>query len=436
MTDITADQVKEGDPHLYDGHWNVRSIYGLFILTMIYTINYVDRQALSLVLPKLKKDLALSDFSLGIVTGFAFVLFYSTLGIPVARLADRANRRNLLSVGLAFWSLMTVLGGLVSNVWQLGITRFLMGAGEATAIAPSTSMTTDMFTGHRKALALGILTSGTSVSALLFFPILGWISQHYGWRVTFMAAGAPGLLLALLLYFTVREPARRTAAGRSTAAQEPFGATMRFLAGARTYVMILIGATILGISLYATQIWNPTFLDRIYHLDQAQLGASVGLARGLAGLFGAVISGYVTGLLVRRDERWLLIVPGIACALMFPAELLFLFAPNLKLALVGLALSSFLSAMHFGPIYAACQSVARTTMRTTSVAIYLLCANLVGQIVGPMTVGYLNDHWSARFGPEAIRYSLALVASTSLIGGVILILATSSHAADRRRSES
>ena len=162
-----------------------------------------------------------SDTALGLVSGLAFVVFYSLLGLPIAWLADRWSRRNIIAIGFAFWSVMTALTGLVANIWQLATTRFLMGAGEACGLAPSNSMVADLFRRPSRPLALAILGAANSFAFIAFFPIVGWIGERHGWRQMFVAAGIPGILLALVFFLTVKEPARgasrisRTASIRS-----------------------------------------------------------------------------------------------------------------------------------------------------------------------------------------------------------------------------
>ena len=318
--------------------WTAKSVYGLAVLTLIYTLNYADRQILGLVLPLIKKDMHLSDVGLGLITGFVFVLFYSIMGVPIARLADRSNRRNILGIGLAFWSLTTALSGVAANIWQLAGARFLMGAGEATGVAPSTSIVADSFDRARRPLALGILTSGSSLSALLFFPVIGWVAQVYGWRACFVLSGAFGLGLAALLMLTVPEPPRAGVAAKAKVVQEPVAVTARFLAGSRAYILTVIGGAFIGVSLYASQVWHPSFLVRVHHLSLIQVGSSIGLVRGLAGLSGTVLGGLLTVRLSRRDDRWRLWLPGLACILALPAELVFLLSPSLPVALGGMLL--------------------------------------------------------------------------------------------------
>lgn len=420
----------------YSGGWSPRSVYVVIFLTLIYAFNYADRQILALVLPLLKKDMSLSDSELGLISGAAFVLFYSLLGIPIARLADRASRRNILALGFCFWSLMTMLTGLVGNAWQLAGTRFLMGAGEASGLAPSHSMVSDIFNKVRRPFALAIVAGGTSLSALIFFPLVGWVSQNHGWHAAFYLAGAAGLVLSVLFALTVKEPMRGGTTTAPAPAQERFWTTILFLFGSRAFILTLIGGSFMGISLYAGQIWHPTFLVRVHHMTLVQVGASIGTLRGILGLAGAVLGGFLADRLGRRDERWRLWVPGLACMMVLPGELVFLLVPNLTVALAGLGLTSFFAAMHFGPLYASVQGIAKPAMRATAAAVFLLFANLVGQITGPLMVGFLNDQWASAYGDLAIRYSLILGGACAFVGGIGIFAGAASLSRDTAKAES
>ena len=185
--------------------------------------NYLDRSILGLALPMIKAEMQASDTALGLVSGLAFVLFYAILGVPIAWAADRWNRRNIIAAGLAFWSLMTALTGFVANIWQLALARFLMGAGEACCMPPSNSIISDLFRKARRPLALAIFGTANSIAFIALFPIAGWIADHHGWRTMFVAAGAPGLVLALLFYLTVREPVRGASDERAGASRAGAG---------------------------------------------------------------------------------------------------------------------------------------------------------------------------------------------------------------------
>ena len=395
--------------------------YALAFLTLIYAFNYFDRQLLGLLLPKIKADLHLTDTALGLVSGAAFVLCYSVAGVPIARLADRISRRNIIGVGFLFWSFATAATGLVQSVSQLAILRFLTGAGEAAGIAPSNAMAADIAPPNRRPLALGILTSGNAVAGIILFPIAGFLVDHHGWRATYLLAGGAGMVLAVLFAMTVPEPART---GQHTEGRLSFLAALRRLRRSPTFVASTIGGALMGISLYSTQLWSPAFFERIHGLSMTQIGATVGPVRGITSLFGGIAGGWLTSRLAVRDPRYMLWVPATACILMLPAEILFLYAPSLYLSLVGYAASGLLSTLHLAPVYAALIAIVSSDMRATVVATFLLIANLVGQIVGPLLVGYLNDLLYASMGVGAIRIGLVAGALCAACGGFAFLIAS------------
>jgi len=380
-------------------------------------------------LPLIKSQLQLSDTVLGLVIGLTFVLFYSLLGVPIAWAADRWNRRDIIAVGFAFWSLMTMATGLVVNIWQLATARFLMGAGEACGIAPSNSMLADLFGKARRPLALAIFGTAYSIALVLFYPILGWIGQHHGWRAMFVFAGAPGLLLATIFYCTVSEPRRGASDAQSGAVgpadapspqrlePQPFLTTLRFLAGSRAYLLILLGVAFMGADIYAAGAWNPTFLRRVHQLTLTQIASSIGPTLGLLGAAGILLGGTLASRLGRRDGRWRLRVPAIACLLVGPAQLLFLLGDALPVWMTGFALTSLLTLMHQGPIYAAAMNVATPRMRAVATSLILMCASLLGQVMGPLLVGFLSDRINPALGDLSIRYAMLVTAGCAMVAG-------------------
>lgn len=410
---------------------SLRAVYALGFLTLVNTFNFLDRSILSLVLPLIKRDLQLSDTALGLLSGLVFVVFYSALGVPIARLADRTNRRNIIAIGFAFWSLMTMLTGFVASVWQLFALRFLMGAGEASGVAPSNSMAVDLVSEARRPLATSFISAGSPLSAILFLPIAGWIAHEYGWRATFVAAGVPGIILALVFFLTVKEPAR-TGVGSGTAkdpervAADTLWQTLRFLAGARTYVLIVLSGCFMGITIYANAVWSSTFLVRVHHFSMLEVGSTIGPIRGGFGLVGVFLGGYLTARLASKDARWQVWAPGLACLLAAPAEALFLLADTVPATLLGLALASLFHGAYSGPFYAACMSVVGPRMRALSAAVFLLFAGTMAQIIGPLAVGWLNDELSGSFGEAAIRYSM-LIAAVCAVGSSVLLWRSGAH---------
>jgi MFS family permease len=411
----------ESRPSPVGGDWSAHSIFTLGFLTLISTFNYLDRSILGLALPAIKKEMQVSDTMLGLVSGLAFVIFYSLLGVPIGWLADRFSRRNIIAAGFAFWSLMTIMTGFVANVWQLAVARFLMGAGEACGVAPSNSMLSDVFRQERRPLALSILGTANSIAFVAFFPLAGFIAQTYGWRAMFIAAGVPGVVLALLFLLSVKEPERgaveRGGAGRK-ATPESFSATARYLAGSPSYLLMLLGAMFMGSNIFAAGAWTPTFLARVHGMDLTEIASTIGPVRGVIGAVGILAGGVLTDRLGQRDARWRLRLPALACLLVGPAEVLFLLGHTTSLWMAGFALTSFFTLLHMGPIFAAALNVTKVRMRAVSISIMVLCASLLGQAVGPLLVGFLNDFLEPTFGAHSVRYSLLVTAGTAIAGGL------------------
>lgn len=405
--------------------WNPTATYTLAFLALIASFNFLDRALLGLVLPLIKKEMGLSDTILGLVSGLAFAIFYSAVSIPVAWLADRWNRRNIIAIGFAFWSVMTFLTGAVGNVWQLAATRFLMGAGEACGIAPSNAMIADLFNKSRRPMVMSLFGMANSFAFIALFPIAGWVSDHFGWRAAFFAAGAPGLVLAVIFYFTVREPARgeKDPGSRAADPSRSLVKTLRELAATPGYLFILLGATCMGANVYAASTWNTSFLVRVHHMSLTEIASTIGPLRGFLGGFGILLGGLLADYLGNRDPRWRLGIPALACILVAPSELLFLFGNDPSVWIIGLALANLLTLVHQGPIFAVTVNAISPDMRAVAVSILVMGAGLVGQVIGPLLVGWTNDQLNAVFGDESIRYSLIVVAVSAIGGGVSFLLA-------------
>jgi MFS family permease len=415
--------------------WTAVSIYSLGFLTLISSFNYFDRSLLGLVLPLIKAEMRVSDTLLGFVTGLAFVLFYSFLGVPMAWAADRWSRRNIIAIGFLFWSVMTALTGFVSNIWQLALTRFLMGAGEACGVAPSNSLIADVFRPARRPLALSIFGTAFAISSIVFFPVAGWITEAHGWRAAFVAAGVPGAVLAVVFYLTVGEPARGASETRAASAVNvAFVETLRFMCGARTYVLLLAGVVFMGADVYAAGAWSSTLLVRVHGLKIHEIANIVGPVRGILVAVGVVLGGILTDRLGRKNPRWRLYVPGLACLAVVPADLAFLLGDSRSVWVSGFALSSLLTLLHQGPIYAAVLNVARLRMRATATAIVLFCSSLLGMALGPLLVGWLNDRLAPYYGTSAIRYSMLFLVLGVTVAGFCFLFAARTLEADTLRA--
>ncbi|MDB5683319.1 MAG: major facilitator superfamily protein [Sphingomonas bacterium] len=413
-----------GDGAATPERWTPGLCYFLGFLTLISMFNYMDRSLLGLVLPLIKADLQLSDTALGLISGLAFVLFYSTLGIPIASLADRSNRRNIVALGFGFWSLMTAVSGSVVTGWQMAMARFMMGAGEAAGLAPSQSMIADRFSKGRRPLALSIFTSAFALDALIFLPLAAWGADTLGWRTVFHISGVVGVVLAIVFYFTVKEPERGMTDAGASQEKVKMLAALRILAKSRAYVLLMVGVSFTGGALYAAGTWGTAFLVRVHGLSITQIGAGIGPVRGVLGLIGILGAGYLANALGNRDPRWRLWVPALCCLLFVPGQLMLLLSDTTWVWVAGLGITGLLTTAYQGPIYAAVVNIAPPRMRAVAISVLVFFTGLAGQVCGPLIVGVLNDALEPTYGDHAIRYSLLVVAGCSFFAAVAFYLAS------------
>ncbi|WP_407152265.1 spinster family MFS transporter [Bradyrhizobium sp. ORS 86] len=409
-----------------------RRYYVLGLLTIIYALNFLDRTIFNVLIEPIKKEFTLSDTTMGLLAGFGFVLFYSLLGIPIARMADRLNRRNIVAVAFAFWSAMTYLCGMASSVTTLALARIGVGIGESAGTPASQSMIADLFDKNERPRALGIYAIGTYLGVFLGYFIGGYVNQHYGWRTAFFSAGLPGIALAVVLWLTISEPKRGAMA--ETFKTEPIGPTLRFLAAQPSFVIVLIGFCLTTYTNYATAVWIPPFLARIHHLSSTEIGTYAGTFKGLAGMAGTLIGGIVVARISRRDDRWKLWAPAIMSGLAGPVFAVCMLTPSFPLMVATLALTSFLVGFHLGPIFAIAQTVAKPSMRALASAIVLLTATCFGQGVGPLAVGMINDALKGSYGVDAVRYSLLSAAVTTTLGALLFVWAARWIRSDIKRA--
>jgi MFS family permease len=411
---------------------SMRRYYVLGLLTAVYALNFLDRTIFNVLIEPIKKEFALSDTMMGLLAGFGFVLFYSLLGIPIARVADRLNRRNIVAVAFAFWSAMTFLCGMASSVTTLALARIGVGIGESAGTPASQSIVADLFSKNERPRALGIYAIGTYLGIFLGYFIGGYVNQHYGWRMAFFTAGLPGIALAAVLWLTISEPKRGAMA--ETFTPEPIGPTLGFLASQQTFVIVLIGFCLTTYTNYATAAWIPPFLARVHHLSSAEIGTYAGTFKGLAGMAGTLVGGLMVARISQRDDRWKLWAPAITSGLAGPVFAVCLLTPDFTTMVAALALASFLVGFHLGPIFAIAQTVARPSMRALASAIVLLTATCFGQGVGPLAVGMINDALKNDYGANAVRYSLLSAAVTTTLGALLFVWAARTIRGDIKRA--
>lgn len=396
-----------------------RRYFVLGLLFLVYLVNFVDRQILSILIEPVKHELGVTDTAMGFLTGLTFALFYSVAGIPLAWLADQFNRRNILAAGLGVWSAMTALSGLAVTFWQLALARVGVGVGEASCVPTAHSLISDYFPPKRRATALAVFSMGAHAGVMAGLILGGWVNEWLGWRWAFVLAGSPGVLLALIVRLTVREPQR----GNLDPVQEAqlggsFGEVLSFLWKLKAFRNLALASGLASITGYGLVIWSPVFLIRVYGMGTGETGTWLGLLAGAGGVLGTLGGGLLGDRLSVRDSRWLFWIPALSQVLTFPLLLWFLFARSLSTALGAAALAYVFSALWMGPAYAATQALARPAMRALAAALLLLVINLIGLGLGPLLVGWFSDLFQPQFGPESIRYALAAAGLASLWAGV------------------
>jgi MFS family permease len=382
----------------------------LLLLFLVSFFNYMDRYMLAVLLPAIKADLSLSDTQVGFITGVAFTIFYATLGIPIARLADRASRRRIIAVALAFWSAFTALCGLAQNFWQLALARVLVGVGEAGCSPPSHSLIADLYPAQRRARALSIFALGAPVGILVGFAAGGWLAEHFSWRTALFAVGLPGIAVSLWVARSLPEPARGAADGWTPPdAHQSLRATLRVLLANRTFRQVSIATGLYTVLWLGVVQWLPSFFTRSFGLGVGEVGAWLAVILSGSQIFGLLVGGWLADRLGLRDLRWYMWLPGLAILISTPVFAVTFLTESPALAYLSLLVPFALGMMQGPASFAVAQGVADLEMRATAAALFLLIANLVGGLLGPQSIGLLSDVLAARFGEDALRYALLAV---------------------------
>jgi predicted MFS family arabinose efflux permease len=391
--------------------------YVLLMVTLVFVVNYLDRQILSILLPSIKAEFHVSDSALGLLTGPAFVVFYATLGVPLALVADRVNRRNLIAGSLALFSLMTVFCFYTVSFWQLLIARIGVGVGEAGTGPSINAIIADLYPPKERASALAIYSAGLNVGLLFAFFGGGWIAQYYGWRMAFLVSGVPGLILVLLFLFTVEEPRR----GHSESLADPGAApglvaTAKFLWRQRSFRFLSLGTSMSAFGGYAAIAFVPSFLSRSHHMPPAEIGLLLSITTGIFGFIGTALSGIVADRVAKGDIGRSMLVPVAATFIGLPFAPFFYLSPDMTVVIVALAIPAFLGASYLGPAYSATQGLVPLRMRATAAAILLFILNIIGLGLGPLTVGLESDALRPWLGQDSLRWALLSTTIPALVG--------------------
>jgi MFS family permease len=421
-----------------DGHvtrFTASPLYRIYVLALLVAVGvfgWVDRNVLAALLQSIKLDLAFSDTELGLLGGVAFGLFYATVGLPIAWLADRSDRRSLIAVAVALWSVMTAACGLAGSFTTLFLSRVGVGIGEAGGSPPSQSLISDYFGLERRARAFGVLYLQIPLGFVVGYWLGGWLDGLVGWRLTFLVVGLPGVALAILVRLTLREPPRGHAEVINAVSASPnpsLAATIRFFVTQPALRFLALAGAAHGVGAFAAALWLPTYFIRTFAVTGATAGSWLALAYGCGGTAGVLCGGQITDALVRKtkDARWYAWGCSAVIAATLPCTALVYLADAPSLAVAALVLTTLLGHMFLGPVAALLQSLAGIRRRAMVAAFYLFLVNLVSMGLGPTVVGLVSDELGATLGNDALRWALlAVVTLASVIASGLFGLAARS----------
>lgn len=390
----------------------------LWLLLIVYIFNFIDRSIVGILAEPIARDLKLSDTQIGLMTGLAFALFYTALGLPIARYADRpsTNRARLIAGSLAIWSAMTALGGLTQNFIQLLLARIGVGVGEAGCTPAAHSLITDSVPPERRASALAFYALGIPIGSLLGALLGGQLADTVGWRMAFVVVGAPGVLLALVVAAVLRDP-RRAA---SPVAQAPRAAignreALREIFGSRAFVLLLIAGSGASFLSYGKTTWAIIFFQRTHGLSPGQVGLWFGVFVGIAGIVGTLLGGWIADRYGATDRRHVLTAPAIGMAIAAPINFLGYTMSDWRVAMAMLLLPTVLNSLYYGPTYSSAQGLVRPQVRAVASATLLFFQNLIGLGLGPLLFGIISDLLKVQAGEDSVRWVLYGAAWLGLI---------------------
>jgi len=400
--------------------------YVLGVLLVISVFNFVDRQLLAVLSPEIKTELGLSDTELGILKGLAFALFYSVMGIPLARVADRYSRVNLISISIVLWSAMTAVSGAAAGFLHLLLARIGVGVGEAGATPASHSLISDYFSQTERSTALAILALGVPIGTTFGFLAGGWLTMEVGWRMAFVLVGAPGIAVGLLARLTIHEPARGAQDGAAARPSDPpagMAETIALLWRIGSYRTIAIGGALASLSGYAISMWLVDLLVRVHGLTYGDILVELALAVGLGGGLGTYFGGVIADRFGSRSVAAYLIVPGLGMIALGPLLMLALWSGSETVIFTAFFFVFAMNYSCFGPFYGTVQTLAPVRARATATAFLFFIMALAGAGLGPLLMGMLSDALEPAHGSaEALRLALSGVPFISAGAGFFVIL--------------
>ena len=388
--------------------------YVLFIMMLAYAINIADRYVMSTVLEPIRLELQLTDAGVAFLTGVSLAFFYVIMGIPLSWIADRYNRRNLLAASITIWSAMTALCGMSQGYMQLLLARIGVGVGEAGGTPSCNSIVADYFPAGRRAMAMTIFALGAPIGAWLAADMAGYVAAEYGWRLAFYVLGIPGILLAIVIMLTIKEPKRGRLDMVDDSAAPNLTETLKYIWSQKGMVHAIMGSGISALWGWGLMWFTPTFIQRAYGLDVGEAGAVIGPIHLIMGIGASLLTAWLVGRPSYTDPRKVLRLLSVVTALATIPSI-YAYYTN-SLATATLMWWIFIPAIYFyiGPAMSLLQNLAPPKMRAMVIAVSLLVANVFNLIVAPQGVGLLSDYLAGPAGSDAesLRMALLVLAPT------------------------
>jgi MFS family permease len=399
----------------------------LSILLLAYIFNFIDRQIIGVLAVPIKAELQLSDTQLSLMGGIAFALFYSGIAIPVAWLADRRSRVNIIAFSVALWSAFTAACGLAQNFWHLFLARMGVGIGEAGGVAPSYALISDFFPKERRARALALFSLGIPIGSALGVFFGGWIASNLDWRSAFLIVGLAGLPAALAVKLGIREPVRGgfdSVDGTASEPAPPFMTVAARLAATPSFWLLSFGAASGSILGYGLIFWLPSFFSRSFGLELIEVSWFYGSIVLVGGVAGTYLGGWFGDRTGPDNPGAYALVPAICFLIAAPAFAFGLFAPSLAIAWILFAIGQMLALAWLGPVIAAVQHIVPPNMRATASASFLFINNLIGIGFGIFFLGFMSDRMTAAHGEDALQYSILYGLGFYLLSALLYFFAS------------
>jgi predicted MFS family arabinose efflux permease len=408
--------------------------YVIFVMFVLNAVNLADRNVLGIVLEPIKLEFGLTDLHMGLLTGFAFAVFYALVGLPIARWADHGVRKNIMALAIAVCGIMTAFCGMAQGFFTLLFSRIGVGAGEAGLIPTAQSMISDYFDEKKRGMPMGILMAGGMFGTILCIMIGGYLNHAYGWRTAVIAMGLPGLVVSIIAHMTLREPER---GGQDSSKAKPVALSIKEALVAifkiKTLVLVIFATAIGVFAFYGVAQWGAAFFIRSHGMNTAQVGKAFGLAFGGGALLGNLLGGKLGDILAKSDDRWHLWLSIIAYLVCIPFMALAYDATSQQAALIFMFFGVTMALIPVGPQFAMMMLLVPASIRATTAAVGLFFSSVIGIGLGPTIVGLISDNLTSIYGKEALRHALFYSSFATVIAAILMLLAVRTMPGDLKR---